>query len=32
MDATSQMINDRTYIPVRFVEEALGMDIIWQSE
>ncbi|MGN0182692.1 MAG: stalk domain-containing protein [Candidatus Ornithomonoglobus sp.] len=32
MDTTAQIVNDRTYIPVRFAREALGMDVIWQSE
>ncbi|MGM9936809.1 MAG: leucine-rich repeat protein, partial [Candidatus Ornithomonoglobus sp.] len=32
MDTTAQIVNDRTYIPVRFVGEALGMEVIWQSE
>ncbi|MGM9937368.1 MAG: leucine-rich repeat protein [Candidatus Ornithomonoglobus sp.] len=29
MDTTAQIVNDRTYIPVRFVGEALGMEVNW---
>ncbi|MGN1202402.1 MAG: stalk domain-containing protein, partial [Eubacterium sp.] len=31
MDTTAQIVNDRTYIPIRFVGEALGMDVNWIS-
>lgn len=29
MDTTAQIINERTYIPLRFVGEALGMKVNW---
>ena len=32
MDTTAQIINERTYIPVRFVGEALGMTVNWESK
>ena len=32
MDTTAQIINERTYIPIRFVGEALGMKINWESK
>lgn len=32
MDTTAQIINDRTYIPVRFVGEALGLKVQWINE
>ena len=32
MDTEAQIVNDRTYIPVRFVGEALGMTVSWESE
>ena len=32
MDTTAKIINNRTYIPVRFVGEALGMKVNWKSE
>ena len=32
MDTTAQIINERTYIPVRFVGEALGMKVNWESK
>ena len=31
MDTEAQIVNDRTYIPVRFVGEALGMTVSWES-
>ena len=31
MDTAAQIINNRTYIPVRFVGEALGMKVNWES-
>ena len=32
MDTTAQIINERTYIPIRFVGEALGMKVNWESK
>ncbi|MCH5213160.1 MAG: leucine-rich repeat protein [Oscillospiraceae bacterium] len=32
MDTTAQIVNERTYIPVRFVGEALGMKVNWESK
>lgn len=32
MDTTAQIINDSTYIPVRFVGEAFGMTVNWEGE
>lgn len=32
MDTTAQIINDRTYIPLRFAGEALGITVNWKSE
>ena len=32
MDTTAQIINERTYIPVRFVGEALGMKVNWENK
>ena len=32
MDTAAQIVNERTYIPVRFVGEALGMKINWESK
>ena len=29
MDTEAQIINDRTYIPARFVGEALNMKVNW---
>ncbi len=31
MDTTAQIVNDRTYIPVRFAGEALGIKVEWIS-
>lgn len=31
MDTTAQIKNDRTYIPLRFVGEALGTEVKWES-
>ena len=32
MDTTAQIINERTYIPIRFVGEALGMKVNWENK
>ncbi len=32
MDTAAQIINERTYIPIRFVGEALGMTVNWIEE
>ena len=32
MDTTAQIINERKYIPIRFVGEALGMKVNWESK
>ena len=32
MDTTAQIIDERTYIPIRFVGEALGMKVNWESK
>ncbi len=32
MDTTAQIVNDRTYIPVRFAGEALGLKVEWVNE
>ena len=31
MDTSAQIINDRTYIPIRYIAEALGYDVIWRE-
>lgn len=31
MDATIQLVHDRTMIPLRFVSEALGADVTWKE-
>ncbi len=30
MDTTAKIINDRTYIPIKFVAEALGWNVFWK--
>ena len=30
MDTAARIVNDRTYIPIRFVAEALGFDVVWK--
>ncbi len=32
MDTVPQIINDRTMVPVRFISEAFGAEILWRSE
>ena len=32
MDTAAQIINERTYIPIRFVGEALGMKVNWENK
>ena len=29
MDTTAKIINNRTYLPLRFVSEALGINVLW---
>lgn len=29
MDTTAKVINDRTYIPLRYIAEALGYEVLW---
>lgn len=31
MDTTARIVDERTYIPVRFVGEALGLEVNWQE-
>ena len=31
MDTTAQIVDDRTYIPIRYIAEALGYDVIWRE-
>ena len=31
MDTAAKVVNDRTYIPLRFVGEALGCDVEWEN-
>lgn len=31
MDTSAQIVNDRTYIPVRFIAEALGYEVSWEG-
>ena len=31
MDTVAQIVDDRTYIPIRYVAEPLGYDVIWQE-
>jgi uncharacterized protein YijF (DUF1287 family) len=30
MDTNAQIINDRTYVPIRFIAEALGYEVEWK--
>ena len=30
MDTSAKIINNRTYIPLRFVSEALGFNVFWK--
>ena len=30
MDTTAMIINNRTYLPLRFVSEALGFNVFWE--
>ncbi|MBL0388599.1 N-acetylmuramoyl-L-alanine amidase [Tumebacillus sp. ITR2] len=32
LDAEPRLIDDRTMVPVRFVAESLGVDVVWDSE
>lgn len=32
LDQPAQIIDGRTYVPLRFVAEALGADVVWQPE
>ena len=31
MDTTAKVINDRTYIPLRYIAEALGYEVLWKK-
>ena len=32
MDVPAQIIDSRTFVPIRFVAEALGASVIWNSD